>query len=132
MISTGILFGLGIQALIGRISGDQVEISWQWFIPLSIVFTGFLCAIPSVIFLDDEDPFHLHISLKITLHFFAILGVVSLCGWLFGWYSVLSEWFAIAVMYVIIYAFVWAATFWLGKSDENKINSALNDIRDEE
>jgi hypothetical protein len=132
MISTGILFGLGIKALIAYISGDQVEISWQWFIPLSIVFTGFLCAIPSVIFLDDEDPFHMHISVKITLHFLAILGVVSICGRLFGWYSDFKEWLAIAVMYVIIYFFVWVATFWLAKSDENKINNALNDIHDEE
>ncbi|MCR4791396.1 MAG: DUF3021 domain-containing protein [Lachnospiraceae bacterium] len=132
MISTGILFGLGIQALLARLCGEQTEVSWQWFIPLSIVLTGFLCAIPSVIFLDEEDPFGLHISVKITLHFLAILGVVSLCGRLFGWYDSFSEWLVIAVMYVIIYAFVWAATFWLAKSDANKINDALKDMQDEE
>ena len=35
-------------------------------------------------------------------------------------------------MIVIIYAFTWVATYWLLKSDENKINDALKDVRDEE
>ena len=49
MISTGILFGLGIQSLIGCINGSGDHIRWPWHIPLTIIFTGFgmlLCPAP--------------------------------------------------------------------------------------
>ncbi len=132
MISTGILFGLGIQAMLESFLHNDVTIVWEWYIPFSIIFTGFLCSIPSVVFLDDEGMTKLNFSVKVAIHFFAILGVVSLCGKLFGWYMELSEYLHIVIMYVIIYFFVWVATFWLAKKDEDKINNALKDVMDEE
>ena len=132
MISTAVLFGLGIQALVEAILYGDLEIIWDWYTPFSIIFTGFLCALPSVIFLDEDGLSQKGFGVKLVIHFMALLGVVSLCGKLFGWYSTLRAYLWIAGMYVIIYFFVWIATFWLAKNDENKINKALDDIRDEE
>ena len=58
--------------------------------------------------------------------------MVAGCGWLFGWYSNLTEFIVIAVMYVVIYAFVWISSLWMAKTDEKKINEAIKDIQDEE
>ena len=132
MISTAILFGLGIEAMILAAFYDDIEIVWDWYIPFTIIFTGFLCSIPSVIFLEDGLMEKISFSVKVMIHFFAILGVVSLCGRLFGWYSTLKEYIWILIMYIVIYFFVWIATYWLAKNDENKINKALKDVQDEE
>ena len=132
MISTAILFGLGIQAAIYAFLHGDPQIVWDWYTPFTIIFTGFLCSIPSVVFLEDGVMEKSSFSLKVLIHFFAILGVVSLCGRLFGWYSTWKAYISIFIMYVVIYFFVWVATYWLTKNDENKINKALKDLQDEE
>lgn len=132
MISTAILFGLGIEAMIYAVFFDELEIVWDWYIPFTIIFTGFLCSIPSVIFLEDGVMEKSSFSVKVVLHFFALLGVVSLCGRQFGWYSTLNAYLWILIMYIVIYIFVWIATYWLAKNDENRINKALKDVQDEE
>ena len=132
MISTGILFGLGIQALIRYLTGDGTEIRMPWYIPLSIVFTGLLCALASLFLIEDEGTDVTHEKGRIVLHFISLLIVVSACGWLFGWYVNFMEFAVIVLMYVLIYGFVWAGSLWMAKSDEKKINEAIKDIQDEE
>ena len=130
MISTGILFGLGIQAFFGAILSNDTQIIWDWYTPFSIVFTGFLCSIPSVFLTLENDVKETRFILRLVIHFITLLGVVSLCSKLFHWYSSLTEYLWIVLMYVVIYFFVWVATYWLAKNDENKINKALKDISD--
>lgn len=132
MISTAILFGLGIQALVLHILGDVEMLEWNWYIPLSIIFTGLLCSIPSVLIIDWEGLSHRQVIIRILLHFISILAVVTLCGYLFRWYTCWQYYIPILVLYVLIYCFVWVATGWLSKADENRINEALKDIRDQE
>ena len=132
MISTGILFGLGVQALIARLFGKDTVIEWPWYIPLSIILTGFLCALATLFLIDREGENIASGKGRILLHFIFLLIVVAGCGWLFGWYTDLTEFIVIAVMYVVIYAFVWISSLWMAKTDEKKINEAIKDIQDEE
>ena len=132
MISTAILFGLGLEAVINRFLYGDMQIIWEWYNPLTIIFTGFLCSVPTVILLDSERSSKAGVFVKIGLHFLVVLGVVSLCGRLFGWYQSLSGFLLLALMYILIYLFVWIATYWLVKTNDNKINKALNEVRDEE
>ena len=132
MISTGILFGLGIQELIRWLADETTEIRWPWYIPLTIIFTGFLCSLASLFLVDEDGSDVTHAKGRIALHFITLLVVVALCGWLFGWYSDFGEFAVIAVMYVVIYIFVWVGSLWITKSDEKKINEAIKDIQDEE
>ena len=60
MISTGILFGLGVQKLIEWLRNKDTSINWPWYIPLSIILTGFLCAL-ATLFLIDRDGVIIHI-----------------------------------------------------------------------
>ena len=132
MISTGILFGVGVQALIQHLNTGMKNLEWQWYIPLSIIFTGFLCALASLFLLEDEGEKVSRSGLRIVLHFLFLFGVVAGCGYLFGWYDNALGLAVIGGMYVLIYGFVWAGSLWMGKADEKKINEAIDQIRDEE
>ena len=132
MISTGILFGMGVRTVVLYFISGEETISWQWFIPISIIITGFLCALPSLILYWANDNKKISIQLAEALHCVAVLAVVSLCGYLFQWYSNLKEYLFIALLYVLIYGAVWVYTIWMFKSDEKKINQAIDEIRDEE
>lgn len=132
MISTAILFGLGVQAAMHHITGGKSTIVWEWYIPLSVIVTGFLCAVPSLLLLEDDRLSSKHIRMRIFMHFVLLWGVVSLCGYLFHWYGNFSQYASIAIIYVLIYSFVWGATLWVTKSDESRINEAIREIQDDE
>ena len=132
MISTAILFGHGVQAVIGHMIGAEETIVWQWYIPLSIILTGFLCSVPSLLLLADDRLSNKHMIMRIFIHFVSLWGIVSACGYVFQWYSSLAQYIPLAIMYVLIYGFVWGATLWITKSDENRINEAIKEIQDEE
>ena len=133
MISTAILFGLGIEELIEYISSADELMRWQWYIPLSIIFTGFLCALASLVLVDEDSSLkQVNMKLKIFVHFIALFAVVSGCGYIFNWYSGIRQLIPITIIYVLTYGFVWASTMWIFKTDEKKINEAIKDIRDEE
>lgn len=132
MISTGILFGIGIQVSLNYFLHDNYSFSWQWYIPLSIILTGFLCALASLFLVEDNDRKILSPALQIVFHCISVFAIVSVCGYLFHWYTDIREYIPIVIMYVIIYGFVWGASLWIGKTDEEMINDAIKDIRDEE
>ena len=133
MISTAILFGLGIEELIEYLSSGDEWINWQWFIPLSVIFTGFLCALASLVLVDEDSSLKkINMKMRIFIHFIALFAVVSGCGYIFNWYSKIRQLIPIAIIYVITYGFVWASTIWIFKEDEKKINEAIKDIQDKE
>ena len=131
MISSAILFGLGIEELVEFLMTGDKQLTWQWYIPLSIILCAFVCSVPSIIFIDDYSAGRVFM-LKVVIHFICIFAAVSLFAKLFGWYDSFRGYLVIAVMIFIIYGFTWAATCWLAKSDEAKINEALDDMRDED
>ena len=132
MISTGILFGVGAQALISHLAFGVGKLSWPWYIPLSIILTGFLCALGTLLLLEEEGRDLNCSKLRILLHFIFLFLVVAGCGYLFGWYETPAELAVIGAMYVLIYVFVWFGSLWVNKADEKKINEAISEIRDEE
>lgn len=132
MISTAILFGIGIQSALQALFSEDVYIVWEWYIPFSVILTGFFCSLPSVLITGYENLKKTVIRLRILLHLLSIWGIVSLSGFIFGWYSDFKEWLVISVMYLFIYFFVWIGTWWLSKEDDKKINDALSEIRDKE
>jgi hypothetical protein len=132
MISTAILFGVGVQTFFQYILRGKADFTWPWYTPLSIVLTGLLCALPTTLLLGAEDGGVKRTLIRNLLHFILVGGVVSLCGYLFSWYDNLADYIPILVMYILIYFFVWVSTLWLMKADEKKINAAIEQFRDEE
>jgi len=132
IIMAAMIVGLGIQETLLHFSKGTSMIEMPWYIPLSIVLAAFLCALPSA-FINDMD--HLtkkQINGRIFLHFVCLKLVVTICGYIFGWYSTGLEYAAILIVFLIIYISVWLISWWLGKRDEESINQALKGIQDKE
>ena len=130
MISTAILFGIGILMLIQHFSLGVQTFSLQWSDPLSICLTGFLSSLPTYFLLDLDSLKKSEVRIRMGIHFVLVLGIVVLCASLFHWFGQIINLRIICLMYSLIYLFVWGATAWMAKADEIKINEAIKDLQD--
>ena len=129
-ISTGIFFCIGLEGVCFHFMGD--DISLEWYHPISIILAGILCALPSLIWLQEEHLNRRQFIVRLVLHCIFLFAVVSLMGYLFHWYTDIIGYSFVVAAYFIVYVFVWGVSYWLGARDESKINEALKDIQDEE
>ena len=132
MISTAILFGIGILMLVQHFSLGMQTFSFQWSDPLSICFTGFLSSLPTYFLLDMDSLKKREVWIRMGIHFVSVLGIVVLCASLFHWFGQIINLRILCLMYSIIYLFIWCATAWMAKADEIKINEAIKDLQDSE
>jgi len=132
IIMAAMIAGLGMQETLLHFFKGISMIEMPWYIPLSVVLAAFSCAFPSA-FINDMD--HLtkkQVNGRIFLHFVCLMLVVTICGYIFGWYSTGLEYAVILAVFLIIYISVWLISWWLGKRDEESINQALKGIQDKE
>ena len=132
MISTAILFGIGILMLVQHFSLGVQTFTFQWSDPLSICFTGFLSSLPTYFLLDMDSLKKREVWIRMGIHFVSVLGIVVLCASLFHWFGQIINLRILCLMYSIIYLFIWCATAWMAKADEIKINEAIKDLQDSE
>ena len=132
MISTAILFGIGILMLVQHFLLGVQTFSFQWSDPLSICLTGFLSSLPTYFLLDLDSLKKSEVWIRMGLHFVSVLGIVVLCASLFHWFGQIINLRILCLMYILIYLFVWGATVWMAKADEIKINEAIKDLQDSE
>ena len=130
VIATSILFLNGINAVIQHFLGNDITL--QWYHPITIVLTGALCALPTILLQKWEEWDRKTLWIRVGLHCLALYAVVAGAGALLGWYSDFESWITISGIFFVIYGFVWLTSHWLDKQDEKKINHALDAIRDEE
>ena len=132
MISTAILFGIGMLMLIQHMVSGVQTLSLQWSDPLSICFTGFLSSLPTYFLLDLDNLKKSEVRIRMGIHFVSVLGIVVLCASLFHWFGQIINLRILCLMYSLIYLFVWGVTAWMAKADEIKINEAIKDLQDSE
>ena len=130
MISFGIVVGLSIECICYRLVHDTVTL--EWYHPISIVLAGFLCSLPSLVLDWAKDFTKAKYRLSIVLHFIFLFVIVMGMGYVFRWYTKIGGAIFVAVIFVGVYIFVWLASAWIGVMDQNKINDALDNIRDTE
>lgn len=133
-ISFAVLVGIVIEGLIYCLFGgdplDEFKLSWIQL--LSVVLTGAVCSVPTVIWLTDFDVPKNKFIVRLILHCIGLYAIVSVFGWIFNWYNKLGGFIFMTIIYFLVYIFVWVVSLWFHKRDDNKINKALDDIRDEE
>ena len=132
MISTAILFGIGMLMLIQHFSLGVQTFSFQWSDPLSICFTGFLSSLPTYFLLDLDNLKKSKVRIRMGIHFVSVLGIVVLCASLFRWFGQIINLRILCLMYSFIYLFVWGVTALMAKADEIKINEAIKAFQDSE
>ena len=130
VISTAILFLNGINAVIQHFAGNDITL--QWYHPVSIVLTGILCALPTVLLRDMDQWDRKTFWIRVSVHCLLLYAIVLGAGWLFRWYTDLDSFISVSIIFFIVYVFVWLSSHWLDKQDEKKINHALDTIRDDE
>ena len=130
IISTSILLLNGINMVFQHFAGNDLAL--QWYHPVSIVLTGILCALPTVLLRGSDQWDRKTFWRRVPLHCLVLYAVVAGAGWLFGWYDDAESLISISIIFFIIYVFVWLSSHWLDKQDEKKINQALDTIRDTE
>ena len=86
----------------------------------------------TVIWLMDTDMPKNKYIVRIVLHCIGLYAIVSLFGLVFKWYTKIDGFIFMSIIYFAVYIFVWVVSLWFHKRDDNKINKALDDIRDEE
>lgn len=129
MVSMGILFLLGIEGVIRHMMGKEFQL--HWYDPMAIVLTGCFCSFPTLLFCTEGYGGG-RFWLRVALHCLMEWGIVSLAGWIFQWYTTAGGYLVVMIFFFLIYGFVWLASIWMQKIDEEKINQALREIQDEE
>ena len=133
-ISFAIYVGIIIEGLVYAMKGDALtSFNLSWLQLVSVILTGAVCSLPTIFWLvsDTDIPKNKYI-VRIILHCIGLYAVVSLFGWVFKWYTQIDGFIMITLIYFLVYVFVWCVSLWFHKRDENQINKALDDIRDEE
>ena len=132
-ISFAIFVGIIIEGLVYAMMGDPLtSFNLTWLQLVSVILTGALCSLPTVFWLADTDIPKNKFIVRIILHCIGLYAIVSLFGYIFKWYVKLDGFIMVTIIYFLVYVFVWIVTLWFHKRDDNKINKALDDIRDEE
>lgn len=133
-ISFAIYVGIIIEGLVYAMKGDALtSFNLSWLQLVSVIITGAVCSLPTIFWLvtDNDLPKNKYI-VRIILHCIGLYAVVSLFGWIFKWYTQIDGFIMITIIFFLVYVFVWCVSLWFHKRDENQINKALEDIRDEE
>lgn len=134
IISFAIFVGIIIEGLVNSVffGDDLFQFSLSWFQILSVILTGALCSVLTILFLTDMNISRNKFIVRIVLHCLGLYLIVSLFGWFFKWFTNPTGFIMVSVIFVLVYVFVWTVSLWIHKRDDYKINKALNGIRDEE
>lgn len=133
-ISFAILVGIILEGVVYLIfRGESLaQFSLSWIQLLSIVLTGAVCSVPTVIWLSDNDIPRNKFIVQLIIHCIGLYAIVAVFGRIFNWYSQANGFIMLTVIYFLVYVFVWLVSLWFHKREDSKINKALDDIRDEE
>lgn len=131
MITAGIVFLIGLESVWIHFFTEE-ELVLSWYHPISIVLSGLLGACASGVFNNLELLSKKQVRLRCILHFFLLYATIVAFGRLFNWYDRFRGFLVVSIFFFIIYAFIWVASFWIFKKDDQKINEAIDQIRDEE
>ncbi len=134
MISFAILCGIVLEGLVFLIIHQDPlsSVVLNGYQLLSIVLTGAICSVVTVLLLCKENISKKAYRIRVIIHCICLYLVVILFGKLFTWYTKLDGFIMVTILFFLVYAFVWVATRFFQKQNDNKINKALGDIRDEE
>lgn len=130
MVAIGILLIFGAEGVAAHVMGKDYII--EWYQPFTIICTGFLCSLPTLFLIYDENAEKSGWLLRLLLHCLTELAVVSAAGFFFRWYGSLKRFCIFVVEYFAVYLFACLATIFVCKTDEIRINEALKNIQDEE
>lgn len=130
LIVFGIVAAMALEGMIYHFRGKEPV--FQWYHLVSILVAAFLCSIPGLLFMGMENMTRRVILTRMILHGILVYAITMGTGAVFGWYDSVQGFVYVSAAYFLVYIFVWISIMWMNRKDANKINSALDSIRDEE
>lgn len=121
-ITTGILIVCGASLAFSGVEMITVNIFWQ------ILFSGFMTALVTVLFLPKEEDQKLTTYIKYALHYIALCIVMILIGVWFGWMPL--DLFGIFIMLVevgVVYLLSFSAYYIVDVKQADEINKRLRE-----
>ncbi|MBO4604020.1 MAG: DUF3021 family protein, partial [Clostridiales bacterium] len=106
--------------------------SLSWYQLISVILTGALCSLLTLFLLSDYEGAGKRFLIKVIIHSIGLYLIVSFMGWIFNWYTGVTGFIMVTLIFLMVYVFVWLVSLWFYKREEVQINKALDDIRDEE
>ena len=123
IITTGVLFGIGLMSLIANWHDP-----WPWYMPFQIIFVSICTALASLIYLSKKELSKKAIIIRAIIHLIVLLAIVYTSGYFFKWWSELSGILFVGAIFILVYVTVAATTYIIEKKDSKKINEALKKI----
>ncbi len=100
--------------------------------PFQILFTGFLCSLPTLLFKFKTEPTKKQFFVRVFVHFVVIAAIVLLEGWWLEWYKSFAEGLIVFFIFLLVYLLAWGYTAFMNISEAKKINEALREFNEEE
>ena len=101
IISTSILFLNGINMVFQHFAGNDITL--QWFHPITIILTGILCSLPTILLRNSDQWDRKTFLRRVPLHYLSLYAVVAGAGWLFGWYRDAESLISISMIFFILF-----------------------------
>lgn len=125
IITVGVLFFTSLLDLILGNTVIKVEFQFQ------IIFTGFICALPTLLFYFRNEPTKKQFFIRVLIHFILITAIVMIVGKYFCWYSDVIEGLLVFAIVVGVYLLAWRYTIFMNMNEAKKINEALANFNKE-
>lgn len=126
VITVGVLFVTSISEILDH--GFSLEYTFSASYPWTVMLTGVLGALPSLLFYFKKEPTRKQFLIRIIIHFILIVMLILTEGKLVGWYSNLVEGLSIFASILAIYVLVWFITYRANKNTAKNINKALQNL----
>lgn len=130
VISIGTFMAIAAEGLVKHFLGEELNLPWYqiW----AVILLGFITALPTVFWLDNEKILPNHPVWKIVIHCLLLHGVITLAGRFLNWYSSIDGYLFLTIGFLAVYGMVWAITIWFLSREEDSINRKLEEIQDED
>lgn len=125
IITVGVLFCTSVSNLL-----VVADYSYPPEYPWTVMLTGVVGAIPTFLFYFKKEPTKKQFYLRAVIHFIIMSTAVMCLGAWLKWYDNFIEALIIFGMIFAVYVFVWFFSYLSNYSVADKINSALEEIND--
>ena len=108
--------------------GIKYDSSYPWILML----TGFLGALPSLVFVFKKEPTKKQFVFRCIIHYLLLCAIITVEGFLVDWFDDTAEVFFVLGELTVVYALVWLATYFSSLSIKKGINEALQRFNSDE
>ncbi|MBQ7460282.1 MAG: DUF3021 family protein [Oscillospiraceae bacterium] len=108
--------------------GIKYDSSYPWILML----TGFLGALPSLVFIFNKEPTKKQFIIRCVIHYLLLCAVITGEGFLLDWFDNTAGIFILLGELTVAYALVWLAMYFSSLSIKIGVNKALQEFNADE